>query len=217
MANSPNHLWLPIILIICAILGCNLATTPGANNLPESEITPVNTNDWVAYTGRNVRVGAPAGTWGQVPFDAAEASVVLADWRVRDPSVANVFEALTRLAIDPNSRLVLMRNDGIAWLRILEQPLIDLTFPEFIDQTRQTLTNLGMTPYNQRRITLAVGEAIRWETQSSPPGSRITNRQFQYLVVVNTSVYILNFSAQANDFDSLAPIFESMALSFWVF
>lgn len=217
MANSPNHLWLPIILIICAILGCNLATTPDASDLPESEITPVNTSDWVAYTGRNVRVGAPAGTWGQVPFDAAEASVVLADWRVRDPSVANVFEALTRLAIDPNSRLVLMRNDGIAWLRILEQPLIDLTFPEFINQTRQTLTNLGMAPYNQRRITLAVGEAVRWETQSSPPGSRITNRQYQYLVVVNTSVYILNFSAQANDFDSLAPIFESMALSFWVF
>lgn len=217
MVNSPKRVWIPIILLISAMLACSLATGNDAGDLPESEITPVNTGDWVAYTGRNVRVGAPAATWGQVPFEAAEASLVLADWRERDPSVANVFEALSRLAADPNSRLVLLRNDGIAWLRIWEQPLADLTFDEFIDQTEQTLTSLGMTPYNKRQITLSVGEAIRWETQSSPPGSRIINRQYQYWVVVGTNVYILNFSAQAADFDSLAPIFEAMALSFWVF
>ncbi|MCB9438564.1 MAG: hypothetical protein H6673_16450 [Anaerolineales bacterium] len=217
MANSPKRVWIPIILLVSAILACNLATVSDSGALPESEITPVNTNDWVAYTGRNVRVGAPAATWGQVPSDAAEATLILADWRVRDPSVANVFEALTRLASDPNSRLVLMRNDGIAWLRVWVQPLGDLTFQEFLDQTAATLTNLGMAPYNKRQVTLSVGDAVRWETQSSPPGSRIINRQYQYWVVIDSNVYILNFSAQAADFDSLAPIFESMALSFWIF
>jgi hypothetical protein len=210
-------LWIVFGLLFSSILACTLARTKDGSVLPRSEITPANTSDWVAYPGRNVRIGAPKEAWSQIPFDQAAAALTWNELRETDPSVANLFFDLTRGINNDFYKLILMKNDGTATLTITGESLLpNMSLATVIQQTRQSLIDQGLQPHNQRSVTLPVGEATRWEIKMSPPGSQIINHQLQYIVEVNNQIYYLIFTAQEPDFAAYAPVFEAMALTFWV-
>lgn len=209
--------WIPTLLILCSSIACSLVyVNDNPDSLPLSEITPASTQGWVSFVGRGVRIAAPAVEWTNVPFDPLETNAQLAKWQADDPSVANVFQALQENIDDARYKLILMRTDGTATLNITTEALQTRSYEDVVQESKQAFIDQGIQPFNQRRVNLFVGEAIRWELQTSPPNSQILNREFVYIVQVGQEVYYLNFSAQAVDFKDYAPVFEAMAISFSV-
>lgn len=198
------------------MLACTLVNTDSQSGLQRSDLTPVSTDGWVSYVGKGVRIGAPADSWAKVPFDFTVASSQLSTLRETDPTVANVFEDLMRLTTDDLYKLILMKKDGTAWTYVTAEPLpADSTFEDAVQSARQASLDASLQPRNQRRVALSIGDAIRWEVTTSPPGSQILNRQFVYLVQHEDQIYYLTFSAQAPDFEDYQQIFEAMAITFW--
>lgn len=209
--------WIVWVFMLASVLACNLARIKTIDTIPRSEVTPVDMNGWVAYNGRGVRMGAPAGQWSQVPFDQNEANTLLSAWQLRDPSVANIFFNLMGRSANEFYKLVLLKDDGTASLEVTGSSLADgSSFESVVQQARQSLIDQNNYPRQQRLVSLSVGDAVRWETSISPIGSQIINRQLQYIVMVNTQVYYLTFTAQAVDFEGYIPVFEAMALTFLV-
>ncbi len=203
------------IVAVFSLLACNLVYVSDGALRPRSELTPVDTSNWVAYPGRGVRIGAPSNAWELIPTRQEVASQRYDEIQAVDPSVANVFRDLSLLAANDAYRLILMKRDGTAWLQIKSSSLLpNETFEDVIERQRAALVAENIIPFNERWVPLPVGDAIRWTIDVSPPNSQIINRQFQYLVVVSGQLYTLTFSAQLPDFDEYAPMFETMALSF---
>lgn len=207
--------WIALASLIVSTLACTLVQMKTSDTIQRSEITPANTSGWVSYEGRGVRIGAPAAQWTQVPFNPDEANLALNELRTNDPSVANVFFDLMGRATNDFYKLILMKDDGTSTLTITAESLLsDVTLDDKVQQSRQSLIDQGLSPRNQRSVTLSVGEAMRWEVSVSPVGSQIVNQQLQYIVLVNNQVYYLTFTSQATDFQANIPVFEAMALTF---
>jgi hypothetical protein len=207
-------LLIPVWLVTIA---CNLVRLQDTGQLPASEIDPVATEGWVAFTGRGVSMGAPSATWDQVPTDADRTQQRLSTFEQVDPSVANVYADLADLAANSFYRLVLIRTDGTAYATITARSLRPgQDQADAIDEAQQELLTAGIVPRQQRSLLLPEGDAVRWTIDVMPPGSQAINRQFQYLLVINNQLYTFTFSAQLPDFDDYAAMFETMALTFRV-
>ena len=204
-----------LLLLVLPTMACNLVHLKTGGTLPRSELTPLDTTGWVAFPGRGVTMGAPSGTWIQVPADFAAAQAQVVTLREIDPSVANVFLELALLANNDFYRLVLMRSDGTAYATVTTRSLRPGQAPDnaFIE-AQNTLERDGIVPRKQRSLVMSSGDAVRWTIDVSPTGSQIINRQFQYLLVNNGQLYTFTFSAQLSDFETYMPTFETMALTF---
>lgn len=201
--------------LLLATLACNLVRLQESGPLPTSELDPVSTDNWVAFTGRGVSMGAPSATWEQVPASGTAAQQRLADFDQVDPTVANLFAELATFAQDNFYRLVLLRTDGTAYATITTRSLRPgQDQKDAVAEARQDLLDAGVLPRQQRSLLLPEGDAVRWTIDVSRPGSRAIDRQFQYLLVVNNQLYTFTFSAQLPDFAEYAPVFETMALTF---
>ncbi len=209
------RLWTSFVAILSSILACTLMEAPDETRFLSSELTPARTDGWVSYTEQDVRIGAPAGSWSQIPFTIGDATNQWNDWLERDPSVANVYRDLMRFIVVDSYVLLLMKNDGTAWLQATREP-IDIDFDSTLRARQQQLVDQGTPPYHQRSIALSAGDAVRWEVSTSPAGSQIVDHQFHYLINVGDWMYQLVFNAQESDFNSYTPVFEAMALSFWI-
>lgn len=203
--------------LLLGTLACNLIYVDGGASRPASELQPVDTSTWVAYPGRGVRVGAPPTSWELVPTRATDASERVIELQAVDPSVANVFDFLRLLAANDLYRLILMKQDGTAWLHITSSSTLpNESLEQAVERQRENLANADFPPFNERAVPLPVGDSIRWTLDETPPNSQIINRQLQYFIIVDGQLYILTFSAQLPDFEEYAPLFETMALSFGI-
>ncbi len=206
-----------ITLIAITSIACNLAYVGNGDNRSRSELTPTDTSTWVAYPGRGVRMGAPPNSWELIPIREESARQRYSELQAVDPTVANVYLDLSILAPNDLYRLILMKRDGTAWLKITSTSILpNEGFEDVIERQRAALIDVNKTPFNERTVSLPIGDAVRWTIDVSPPNSQIINREFQYLVVVSGQLYTLTFSAQLPDFAEYAPLFETMALSFGI-
>jgi hypothetical protein len=201
--------------MMASSLACTLVRVEREAPAQGSDVTPANTDNWVGFQGRGVQMGAPPGSWTLIPSDDVSIQNQFVQWVERDRSVSNLFLELTEQVKDDFYRLVLMKDDGTAWVNVAGEPLQpDATFADILQKSRDGLLERGIQPRNERTVELTVGRATRWETAYSPRNSQIVDRQFQYIVQVGGEVYYLTFNAQAPDFDDYTPVFEAMALSF---
>lgn len=173
----------------------------------------VDTTDWVAYGGeRTVFVAAPAGTWRGITFDLGEAydqGVVLAE---ADSTVGNLYNYLVLEYVSkPDTQLALMRNDGTAWVIVLQESLTGNNFQERVTAIQQTQHSQNRSPVNETTIKLSVGDAVRWEIAYSPQGSQIVNRQWYYAIEYSDVMILMIFDAQSADFDEYKPMFRTIA------
>lgn len=208
-------LFLLLVPWLLTTVSCNLVRLQDDGEFPRSEIEPVDTQGWVAFPGRGVSMGAPSASWEQVPTNLAASRQRVQALEATDPSVAPVFLSLALLANDSFYQLVLIRNDGTAYATITTRSLRPgQTQDAAVEEARQELLANGIVPRQQRSLIMPEGDAIRWTIDVTPEGSRAINRQFQYLLVINSQLYTFTFSAQLPDFDDYTPIFETMALTF---
>lgn len=204
-----RRVWIAFLFIIISALACNLVSVQNEGVFPPSEITPSNTLGWVSYEGNGVRIGAPAQSWTKVPLDIGV--------EFEDPSVDNVYQYLRSFVGIQGYRLIMMKTDGTAWLLVQAAPLDPgTTLQDAVESYESQLIGRGLAPINQRSLTLSTGEAVRMETAWSPADSQIINLQFRYITAFNNNLYYLTFTSQAVDFVANTPVFEAMALSFWV-
>jgi hypothetical protein len=204
------NLGLLLSLWVLISLACSLTDPTGSNNQTEQF---VDTTDWVAYGGeRNVFVAAPAGTWRGITFDLPEAyeqGVALAE---TDPTVSNIYNFLVLEYVSkPDAQLVILRNDGTAWVVVMQETLNGTDFQGRITAIQQNQRAQNRNPINETTVNLAIGEATRWEIAYSPQGSQIVNRQWHYALEHEGVMIRMIFDAQSADFDEYRPIFHTIA------
>lgn len=207
--HTSIYLGLVIGLLILATLACSLADTGEDAEVEEF----VDTTDWVAYGGeRNVFVAAPAGTWRGIRFDLSEAYDQGVSIAEQDPTVGNLYNFLVlEYASKLNTQLILMRNDGTAWVTVIEESLDGTDFKGRLTAIQQNQRAQNRNPVNETTVQLAIGEATRWEIAYSPQGSQIVNRQWHYAIDYNGQMLHIIFDAQAPDFDAYKPVFRTIA------
>ncbi len=205
-----RRVWIVFCLLISTALACNLVSIKNEGVFPPSEVTPADTTGWVSYEGNGVSIGAPAVSWTKVPLEIGV--------EFEDPSVDKVYQYLLDNFFGRSDyRLVMMKTDGTAWL-VVQTVRLDggQTLQDAIRSYEAELVGRGQAPINQRSLMLSTGEAARMETAWSPNGSQIVHRQFRYITAFDGSLYYLTFTSQYVDFVANTPVFEAMALSFWV-
>ncbi len=196
-------------MLLLAMLACSLSDI---GKDPETEQF-VDTTDWVAYGGeRDVFVAAPAGTWRGISFDLSEAYDQGVSVAEQDPTVGNLYNFLVlEYASKLNTQLILMRNDGTAWIAVVEESLDGTDFKGRVTAIQQNQRAQNRNPVNETTVHLSIGDATRWEIAYSPQGSQIVNRQWHYAINYNGAMLHIILDAQAADFDEYKPIFRTIA------
>lgn len=211
MARLRVFIWL--LMLIGASLACSLANISGEDR--SGEPAGVDTTGWVAFVGQNVEIGAPPSDWMLIPFNLSVALEQQAVLNEQYPTVANVYRDLVlRFARDDDSRLILMKTDGTAWVVVKRESLVGTSFNERVTTMKTSQSASGTAPYDQESVTIQGYNGQRWKLDYSPEGSQVVHQQWYYALPIGENMYIIIFNAQSADFIAYQPVFEGMVTTF---
>lgn len=203
--------------LVIMMMACNLVWVQNDGELPLSELNVVDTTGWVAFPGRGLSLGAPSANWFEVSPNSTTAQQRYLALQEQDPAIAALYLDLAGLLNNDFYRLALMRNDGTAWVTVTTRSLRPgQTFDDALEEVRSDFEEQRIIPRNQRLVRMSSGDAVRWTIDVSPPNSQLINRQMLYFIVVDNQFYTFTFNAQLSDFDTYAPVFETMMLTWSV-
>jgi hypothetical protein len=206
----PKHKFLKLcfLITILSLGGCGF-NLGGNDNSTKPNDSLVDSTGWVAFQGKGVLLAAPPNAWRMIPFDtvvALEERVVLID---QDPSVANVYQFLIEsFVVDSKVLIVLMRNDGTAWLVIRRDSPDSVEI--YIEELIQKQNAQGTNPIDRTTFQFKDMEATAWRIDYSPSGSQIVNSRWYVVFPYENSTYTLMFDAQSADFADYMPVFRTM-------
>ena len=202
-------------LILFTSLACSLTNLTSGN--PDDEATPVDTAMWVAFVGRNVQMAAPPDDWILIPFNLTVALEQQAELEELYPTVANVYRDLVlRFASKEDTRLVLLKRDGTAWMVVRYESLAQTDSNTLLTALQQTQRAEGNNPYDDETVTVQGHETRRWKIARSPSGSQIVNREWYHALPDGDDFYYIIFSAQGPDFPDYQPVFDAMMQTFQI-
>lgn len=197
-----------VLFLVLAGVACALSDktdTTSTDNL-------VDTSGWVAYVGSGIQAAVPANTWRGIPLNVAQGVEELEALKAEDPTVANVYEFLLRHYVpNSNTRLVLMKTDGTAWVVISESSLGETGFANRVLAIKTSQRANSTNPFAEERIDLPIGRAERWQITYSPQGSQVVNRQWHYAIQREDTVLHVIFDAQEPDFADYQALFRTIA------
>lgn len=202
-------------LILITSLACSLSNLTSGD--PDDEPTPVDTSTWVAFVGRNVQMAAPPDDWILIPFNLTVALEQQAELEELYPTVANVYRDLVlRFASKEDTRLVLLKRDGTAWVVVRHESLAQTDPNTLITALQQTQRAEGNNPYDEETMTVQSHETRRWKIARSPTGSQIVNREWYHALPDGDDLYYIIFSSQGPDFPDYQPVFDQMVRTFQI-
>lgn len=223
MKTNLRIYWIIGVLAALLLAGCPQPVQPTPTPAPPTAVPPTATPEgWVEQQTDALTIWLPAD-WDVIDFGVGDLQAVFDDLQQRDPELARIIgsaEALqdaafwafrgvsaeTLFADNLNIRRTPLNGQRIAKMQEVVDPVV-AQYEQLGFQV--TTADADLTIGGQPAAHVAFSFDI---TAADGQPTRVQGHQ--YLVVTETDLWILSYSASPDTAESLAPVFEQSALSF---
>lgn len=192
----------PILSLLLMLLGVTVSI-----NVQAQDTSATNNSAWTRHEGNTVSLSAP-DAWFNLR-DSLQLSNALNILSATNPSFNSYLESLDSL------ELFLFDPDAEASINITAVPISTMPpLDELLPLLEPSYAQLNFTVTDMQTLALPVGDAGRFTlapTTNDANGNPFTSAQYQYILPAVDRLYFVTFSAPPDQFDALAPLFETIA------
>ncbi|HLA42337.1 MAG TPA: hypothetical protein VJZ27_02815 [Aggregatilineales bacterium] len=176
----------------------------------------INTDDWIIQQGAKSYVRVP-DAWLNVT-DPESMGEIIDQITATNPQFATVFATIQPQIEAGLIDIYLIEPITTATMAILiSDPGMSITLDDLEGVLAVQYETVGGVILDTQTVELPAGQALRVHLtlpMQTATGETLTSEQYQYFMIDDTDLVVLNFGGAQENFEELAPLFDAVASTF---